>query len=195
MQIDLNYVVNAILTNLAYAVALGLVMWGICRLLIKEPEGNYWAPRVMMVIFLISALVFTFSVGRITFPAVDNAVENIFSGVSTSIASATPHPVVNIQVDTPPPTVVIQKETSQPVVRESEPVPETTEGDTSNEKFSVDGQFEDGTPYHLYTIVRGNTIYSLSRRFGVTQDELMRRNDLRIGTPLRIGRDLRIPIK
>ena len=60
--------------------------------------------------------------------------------------------------------------------------------------WSVDGHFQDGTPYHLYTIRRGDTISGVSRAFDVTQSELMRLNGIDARSALRIGRDLRIPL-
>ncbi len=60
--------------------------------------------------------------------------------------------------------------------------------------WSVDGQFEDGTPYHIYTIRRGDTLSEVATAFDVTQSALMRWNGLDERTPLRIGRDLRVPL-
>jgi len=61
-------------------------------------------------------------------------------------------------------------------------------------KWSIDGRFEDGKPYHIYTVRRGDTLSEVARAFGVTQSELMARNGLEVRSVLRIGRDLRIPL-
>ncbi len=60
--------------------------------------------------------------------------------------------------------------------------------------WSVNGHFEDGTPYHIYTVKRGDTISEVALAFSVTQTELIGRNRLDARTSLRIGRDLRIPL-
>lgn len=65
---------------------------------------------------------------------------------------------------------------------------------TSGSNLSVDGHFEDGRPYHKYTIRRGDTVNGVAHAFGVTQSDLMSRNGLEARSMLRIGRDLRIPL-
>lgn len=60
--------------------------------------------------------------------------------------------------------------------------------------LSTDGHFDDGTPYHLYTVRRGDTLGEVANAFGITQSELMNRNGLDLRSTLRIGRDLRIPM-
>ncbi len=70
----------------------------------------------------------------------------------------------------------------------SDPIPVSDGG------LSVDGYFDDNTPYHLYTVRRGDTIGEVAHSFGITQSELMSRNGLDIRSMLRIGRDLRIPL-
>ena len=75
-----------------------------------------------------------------------------------------------------------------PELATPDPVPVTEDG------LSRDGTFDDGTPYHLYSVRRGDTISEVAHAFGITQSELMDRNGLDIRTSLRIGRDLRIPM-
>jgi len=60
--------------------------------------------------------------------------------------------------------------------------------------LSIDGYFEDGIPYHLYTIRRGDTLGDVAHQFGVTQSDLRDRNGLDSRSTLRIGRDLKIPL-
>ncbi|NDB03611.1 MAG: LysM peptidoglycan-binding domain-containing protein, partial [Flavobacteriaceae bacterium] len=43
-----------------------------------------------------------------------------------------------------------------------------------------------------YIVIAGDTLYSLSRRFGTTVDQLMRHNKLKT-TDLSVGQELRIP--
>jgi len=69
-----------------------------------------------------------------------------------------------------------------------EPAPVTEGG------LSVDGTWDDGTPYHIYTIRRGDTLGGVAHSFEVTQSDLMERNGLDIRSILRIGRDLKIPL-
>lgn len=64
----------------------------------------------------------------------------------------------------------------------------------SDDGLSNDGTFSDGTPFHLYTVRRGDTISEVAHAFEITQSELKNRNGLDIRTSLRIGRDLRIPL-
>jgi len=61
-------------------------------------------------------------------------------------------------------------------------------------ELSTDGHFDDGTPYHLYTVRRGDTLSEVAHAFGITQSALMNRNGLDLRSTLRIGRDLRIPL-
>lgn len=75
------------------------------------------------------------------------------------------------------------------------PEPSTPEPSPVSEGgLSIDGYFEDGIPYHLYTIRRGDSLSYVAHSFDVTQSELMERNGLDIRSSLRIGRDLRIPL-
>jgi LysM repeat protein len=67
-------------------------------------------------------------------------------------------------------------------------------GDRPESGWSVDGTSEDGTPYHVYTIRRGDTISEVALAFGISQDDLIRWNGLDARTALRIGRDLRVPL-
>ena len=64
----------------------------------------------------------------------------------------------------------------------------------TDDSLSRDGTFDDGIPYHIYTVRRGDTISEVAHAFGITQSELMNRNGLDMRTSLRIGRDLRIPL-
>jgi LysM repeat protein len=66
--------------------------------------------------------------------------------------------------------------------------------EASRSQWSVDGYFEDGRPYHKYTIRRGDTVSAVAHAFNVTQSELMNRNGLDSRSMLRIGRDLKIPL-
>ncbi|MFH1675947.1 MAG: LysM peptidoglycan-binding domain-containing protein, partial [bacterium] len=75
--------------------------------------------------------------------------------------------------------------------------PELSSGDpadASSGKLSVDGKFSDGTPYHLYTVRRGDTISEVASAFGITQSDLISHNGIDTRTMLRIGRDLKIPL-
>ncbi|HEX9744772.1 MAG TPA: LysM peptidoglycan-binding domain-containing protein [bacterium] len=76
------------------------------------------------------------------------------------------------------------------------PAPSTPDAGVPNEngEFSIDGHFEDGIPWHRYTVRRGDTISQVASAFGITQSELLTRNGIDIRTPLRIGRDLKIPM-
>jgi len=125
---------------------------------------------------------------------------------SSSVATST---VARSSPPTPHTAVVPEEKTStEPTTAEGGMAPdesETTAGPIATEPESsvfdlgsnteiVAGVFDDDVPYKLYTIKRGDTIYSLSRDNGVTQSDLLERNDLRIGDSLRIGRELMIPI-
>ncbi len=66
--------------------------------------------------------------------------------------------------------------------------------EVSEGTLSTDGCFDDGTPYHLYTVRRGDTISEVAHAFGITQSELINRNGLDLRSTLRIGRDLKIPL-
>jgi peptidoglycan DL-endopeptidase LytE len=66
--------------------------------------------------------------------------------------------------------------------------------EASSKQWSVDGNFEDGKPYHKYTIRRGDVIGEVAHAFGVTQSDLMDRNGLDTRSMLRIGRDIKIPL-
>jgi peptidoglycan DL-endopeptidase LytE len=78
------------------------------------------------------------------------------------------------------------------------PSPKPTSPDlneeASSKQWSVDGNFEDGTPYHKYTIRRGDVVGEVAHAFGVTQSDLMNRNGLDTRSMLRIGRDIKIPL-
>jgi len=77
-------------------------------------------------------------------------------------------------------------EVPQPSTPEPEPV--------SEGGLSVDGHFNDGTPYYLYTVRRGDTLGGVAGDFGITQSEMMSRNGLDARSTLRIGRDLKISL-
>jgi peptidoglycan endopeptidase LytE len=76
------------------------------------------------------------------------------------------------------------------------PRPSTPDLDeeASRGQWNVDGYFEDGRPYHKYTIRRGDTLSAVAHTFDVTQSDLMNRNGLDSRSMLRIGRDLKIPL-
>lgn len=44
-----------------------------------------------------------------------------------------------------------------------------------------------------YTVVRGDTLYSIARRFGIAADEIARRNNMSLSSTLLTGMELRIP--
>jgi LysM repeat protein len=44
-----------------------------------------------------------------------------------------------------------------------------------------------------YTVVRGDTLYSIARRFGVQATEIARRNQMSLSSTLLTGMELRIP--
>ena len=94
--------------------------------------------------------------------------------------------------DGPVPEVVPDESetTAGPIATE----PESSVFDLGSNTEIVAGVFDDDVPYKLYTIKQGDTIYGLSHDNGVTQSDLLDRNDLRIGDSLRIGRELMIPI-
>jgi len=212
MDLDLNYLFNALATNLAYALVVFLGVALIIALLINDRDARVWTVKGSAVFLIVSALIFTFSMGRLQFPAVDVFFGNVWqSGLSLTTAQAS-QPTVNVQVDVPPATVIVEEGgvpdtatepksalTEAPAEEAPEeiiPEPELEEERSIFDLGSVvsDGSFEDGVPYFLYEIQRGDTVYDLSRRFGITQSELRDRNGLRVGDTIRIGRDLKIPI-
>ena len=75
----------------------------------------------------------------------------------------------------------------------------TEQGETSDSQINAEwkeyrdaiNSVSDDYIYHL--VAKGETVYSLSRQFGVTQAEIMRSNDLRDG--LKTGALIRIPSK
>jgi len=75
------------------------------------------------------------------------------------------------------------------------PEPSSTDPNpVSDGGLTTNGYFEDGTPYHTYTVRRGDTISEVAEAFGITQSDLISRNGLDIRSSLRIGRDLKIPL-
>ena len=72
--------------------------------------------------------------------------------------------------------------------------PDLQEEAAKNSQWSIDGKFDDGKPYHKYTIRRGDTVGAVAHAFNVTQSDLMDRNELDTRSMLRIGRDIKIPL-
>ena len=130
------------------------------------------------------------------------------------VGERTPAPIVAASARTtsatPTPTAPSEPEVSSRAPQAAETAHEVEEpagtsevvGDSATEDsvFSlsgegvVDGTFEDGTPYRLYTVERGDSVYGLSQRFGVSQLDIVERNDIH-GYVIRVGRDLRIPLE
>jgi len=51
----------------------------------------------------------------------------------------------------------------------------------------------DDAPYVAYVVQRGDTLYAIARRFGVSIDDILAVNDIRNPASLTVGQPLRIP--
>ena len=58
----------------------------------------------------------------------------------------------------------------------------------------VAGYFEDGVPYRLHEVQPRDTVYRLKNFYGVTEEEIVRYNNLDIRRRIVVGRTLKIPI-
>ncbi len=214
MDLDLNYAFSALATNFGYALIVFLGVIWIISLLINDRDARVWTIKGSAVFLIVSALILTFSMGRLQFPAVDNFVNNVWqSGLSLTTAQASQYsPNVNVQIDVPPPTVITQNIEAAPSALEPadtvEPVEAMDEStaevisESEAEESSIfdlgsvvsDGLFEDGVPYFIHEVQSGDTIYNIRHRFGLSEAELLDRNDLDIRRPIIIGQDLKITI-
>ena len=186
----------------------------------KAFSGNNIVGGIVGFAVFLLAILFM-GMGAIDTPLINWASEGVsglIAGSGNVAASSSASPAdINIQVDVPPTTVIVGEGSTPeavtvPLPTEPESVDtaeeisvETSEEtvsdaeDTENSIFDLssidpDGEFEDGVEYFLYEIQRGDNIYNLSRRFNITQSDLRERNSLRIADPIRLGRDLKIPI-
>ena len=59
-------------------------------------------------------------------------------------------------------------------------------------RMSLEGLGDDDS-YRTYTIVRGDTLWSISRRFGVSLSELRQVNDIKNPARIKPGQRIKIP--
>ena len=152
------------------------------------------------------AAILLLSMGSLDTPVtnwVSEGVSSLAGLVSASDSTSVANPDINIHVEPSPATVIVREVGLAEDVESTASISESAgEEAIESEGSSIfdlgqiepDGEFEDGIGYFLYEIQRGDTIYNLSRRFNVTQSDLRDRNGLRVADPIRIGRDLKIPI-
>lgn len=198
MDLDLNYAICALAKNLGYALVVFLGVVWIISLLVNDRDARGWTIKGSAIILIVSALIFTFSMGSLQFPAFDNFVKNVWeSGLSLTAAQANSStPNVNIQVDIPeqsPPTIIVQGNdvpisTPEVVDEPTEAVIPDSDSDISfsdrAEMFDlgsqVDGYFSDGTPYFNYEVQPGDTVYSIKEEHNIPEGELTGRNGIDI---------------
>jgi len=165
-------------------------------------RSNVVGGIVGFAVFLIAILLL--GMGAIDTPLTNWASEGISNLIAPNqVATAVNPTTINLQVDVPPATVIVEKEsTLGPVVEMGDgdmgSVSEDFETDTSSifnlGSITPDGRFEDNVPYFIYEIQSGDTIYNIRNRFGLSEAELLDRNDLDIRRPIIIGQDLKITI-
>ncbi|MCB1092133.1 MAG: LysM peptidoglycan-binding domain-containing protein, partial [Verrucomicrobiae bacterium] len=71
----------------------------------------------------------------------------------------------------------------------------TNKDSASNVNKNIDKLLRPEETYGVYTVERGDTLYSLARDFFTTQSELQRLNEMGNSTILRPGQDLVVPTK
>lgn len=216
MDLDLNYAIYALAKNLGYALVVFLGVVWIISLLVNDRNARGWTIKGSAVIIIVSTLIFTFSMGSLQFPAFDNFVKNVWeSGLSLTPAQASNSPVpnVNIQIDVPeqsPPVIIVQQSDDTPLSTPevvSEPISEVVIPDSDSDilfsdraemfdlESQIDGYFSDGTPYELYMVESGDTVYSIKEDYGIPERELTRRNGIDIRRyRIFAGDILKIPI-
>ena len=112
--------------------------------------------------------------------------------------AADPAPVeaAKVAVTTPPPAAAppAKEETAAPTTEAQRTVTEPTVASAPKSKEpSPSKKSEPATHGTTHTIAKGETLYSLSRKYGVPVNDLMRVNNIKNATQIQIGRKLTIP--
>jgi len=163
------------------------------------PKGQMTTPFKVVItqsVFL-AIILCASSIGGmgLSFPTTVLANNNVHQSSMPITAPATPTEI--IQPHSGRVDEAVEEESSDEIV--SEPEPEEVEVGEPSSIFDLgsvapDGRFSDGVSYFVYEVKSGDTIYNIRHRYGVSEAELLDRNDLDIRRPIIIGQDLMIPI-
>lgn len=92
-------------------------------------------------------------------------------------------PVETVDISSPPP-VVENTEIPAPVVASTDPVMDEPAGTTSSKTGGV------GVKYH--TVKKGDTVYSLAKKYGTTAAKLLKWNGLKSAKAMKVGKKLKV---
>lgn len=100
----------------------------------------------------------------------------------------TPAPIPEVSapvesVDTTPPPVVETVETPAPIVDVAPAAPVMDEPATTS---------KGGTGVKYYTVKKGDTVYSIAKKYGTTAAKLMKWNGLKSAKALKVGKKLKV---
>lgn len=176
--------------GLLYALGKGaiylLVFWGmmaIAIVLINKEKGERIASiKAVGATILIMGCMWFWSAADLKLPAFDQIAGSMLEMQPAKTATVASVPTKATSKATPAPTT---------------PAPSATAPTKSFEdNFSLDAGKETDGNYQLYTIQPGDTIFSISSRFNVSQDELAGINGVSLKDySIKAGKTLKIPIK
>jgi len=171
------------LRNLSFLLLAGILFTVIARLLVKDPAERKGITKGVCAMLILIGGIWFWSVADLRLPSFDQVVAGNNPSKVATVASV--------------PTTSGGSTKATPKSAAPTPAATSTTGEKSfGDIFALgagDGQFSDGISYQLYTIQPGDTIYSISKRFGVSQTELAQRNGV---NPEKIvaGKTLKIPM-
>lgn len=193
---------NLSVTNVLYSLIKNILFllsaWGIIALvislLVKEPAERKTGVRAAGVVVVVMAFAWFWAVAELGLPAFDQVIDNALAQITTiSKTSAT-------TITSPSnPSAPSPSAPPSPSVAPTAPTAGTSNHPEQDSIFDlgshpIAGHFSDGVAYWLYTIQPGDTVYNIRHRFGLTEEEICRRNDIDIRRHIIAGRQLKISL-
>lgn len=126
----------------------------------------------------------------------------MFCGISMVVLSACAQkapkeemPISVPEVSAPMDTVDSMTSSPSPMVENTEPVPVMDVAPAEpvmDEPASVSTKSSGGAGVKYYTVKKGDTVYSIAKKFGVSVSNLMKWNGVKSAKALRVGKKLKV---
>jgi energy-coupling factor transporter transmembrane protein EcfT len=175
--------------NLFFLIMAGVLFTIVAKLLVKDPAERRGIVKGVWAALIILGAIGFWSVANLRLPAFDQVAGTVTGtqhAKAATVASVPAKASGSITTHKPTPS-------SSPSVTSPRFDSSLFSLDAGKE---IDGQFSDGVGYRLYTIQPGDTVFNISKRFGISQSELASRNGVDLKSPLiKAGETLKIPIQ